>query len=41
VMISGIDAAVQDFALELGADTFLLKPFTKQQLHHCIDHLLN
>jgi two-component system OmpR family response regulator len=41
VMISGVDAAVRDLALEVGADNFLLKPFTKQQLHYCIDHLLN
>lgn len=41
IMISGVDAAVQDFALEVGADNFLPKPFTKQQLHHSIDSLLN
>lgn len=41
VMISGVDAAAQDFALENGADSFLPKPFTKQQLYSSIDSLLN
>jgi len=41
IMISGIDAAAQDFALEVGADNFLNKPFTKQQLNESIDQLLN
>lgn len=41
IMISGIDAAAQDFALEVGADNFLTKPFTKQQLHESIDRVLN
>src|ERR1700743_592854 len=27
IMISGIDAAARDFALEVGADNFLTKPF--------------
>ncbi|MBS1664546.1 MAG: response regulator [Bacteroidetes bacterium] len=41
VLITGVDRAIQDFALEAGADTFLSKPFTRQQLHHCVDDLLN
>jgi DNA-binding NtrC family response regulator len=41
IMISGVDAAAQDLALEIGADSFLPKPFTKQQLHESIDRLLN
>jgi two-component system OmpR family response regulator len=41
IMISGVDPAAEDFALELGADTFLSKPFTKRELHLSIDHLLN
>lgn len=41
VLITGVDRAIRDFALEAGADTFLSKPFTRQQLHQCIDKLLN
>jgi two-component system OmpR family response regulator len=41
IMISGVDAAAQDLALEVGADRFLTKPFTKQQLFHSIDSVLN
>ncbi|KAI9432310.1 response regulator receiver protein [Russula earlei] len=41
IMISGVDAAAEDVALEAGADTFLAKPFTKQKLHHSINTLLN
>ena len=41
IMISGVDAAVSDVALEIGADTFLRKPFTKKQLHESVQNLLN
>lgn len=41
MMITGIDPAARDFALELGADTFLSKPFTKQQLRSSISLLFN
>jgi two-component system, OmpR family, response regulator len=41
IMISGVDLAVRDIALENGADHFLPKPFTKTQLHESIRHLLN
>lgn len=41
IMISGIDAAAGDVALEIGADTFLSKPFTQRQLHQSIEQLLN
>jgi two-component system OmpR family response regulator len=41
MMISGVDAAAQDVALENGADNFLAKPFTKAQLHEKIKDLLN
>jgi two-component system, OmpR family, response regulator len=41
IMISGVDAAAQDVALENGADLFLKKPFTKAQLHNSVMELLN
>jgi len=41
IMISGVDAAAQDVALENGADAFLKKPFTKAQLHQTVNELLN
>lgn len=41
LMISGVDPETQDLALEIGADQFLSKPFTKAQLHESIKHLLN
>ncbi|HTJ11844.1 MAG TPA: response regulator [Dinghuibacter sp.] len=41
IMISGIDRAAEDVALETGADTFLSKPFTQRQLHQSIEKLLN
>lgn len=31
-MISGVDAAARDVAIENGADVFLNKPFTKDEL---------
>jgi two-component system OmpR family response regulator len=41
IMISGFDASVKDVALENGADFFLEKPFTKDQLFQSIKTLLN
>jgi DNA-binding response OmpR family regulator len=41
IMISGFDASAKDVALENGADFFLEKPFTKDQLYRSIKTLLN
>lgn len=41
IMISGVDPAVSDITLEVEADTFLRKPFTKKQLNESIQSLLN
>ena len=41
LMISGFDASAEDVALENGADVFLQKPFTKDQLYHSMMGLLN
>ena len=41
IMISGVDPEAEDAALEIGADSFLSKPFTKQQLQESITNLLN
>ncbi|MBD0277533.1 MAG: response regulator [Flavisolibacter sp.] len=41
IMISGFDNSAKDVALENGADLFLEKPFTKDQLYHSIKELLN
>jgi two-component system OmpR family response regulator len=41
IMISGVDMEVEDLALEIGADTFLAKPFTKRQIQDSIRNLLN
>jgi two-component system, OmpR family, response regulator len=40
IMISGVDAAAADAALATGADFFLRKPFTRQQLHASIEKVL-
>jgi hypothetical protein len=40
-MISGFDASVKDVALDNGADFFLEKPFTKEQLYQSIKTLSN
>ena len=40
IMITGYDASAEDVALENGADFFLEKPFTKQQLFESINTLL-
>jgi len=41
IVISGVDAAAADFALEMGADAFLSKPFTKEQLLTSVNSMLN
>lgn len=41
IMISGFDASAQDVALDNGADLFLQKPFTKDQLYTALNGLLN
>lgn len=41
IMISGVDAAAQDVAIENGADAFLKKPFTKAELYQSVTELLN
>ena len=41
IIISGVDAAAADFALEMGADAFLSKPFTKAELMASVNSLLN
>ena len=40
-MITGYDASAKDVAMENGADIFLEKPFTEQQLFDSIESLLN
>lgn len=41
IMISGFDSSVKDVALQNGADVFLEKPFSKDQLYKSITGLLN
>jgi DNA-binding NtrC family response regulator len=41
IMISGYDASAKDVAMENGADVFLEKPFTKDQLYNSIMGLLH
>ena len=41
IMISGYDASARDVALENGADLFLEKPFTRDQLYKSIVALLD
>lgn len=41
IMISGVDPAARDVAIENGADVFLNKPFTKAQLFKSVMDLLN
>jgi DNA-binding response OmpR family regulator len=41
IMISGYDGSAKDVALENGADVFLEKPFTRDQLYQSIIGLLN
>jgi two-component system, OmpR family, response regulator len=40
ILISGVDAAAGDLALEIGADDFLRKPFTKAKLLASVNSLL-
>ena len=40
IMISGFDRSAEDVALENGADIFLEKPFTRDQLYQAIQKLL-
>ena len=40
VMITGYDGAARDVALENGVDSFLEKPFTRQQLFESVQALL-
>jgi two-component system OmpR family response regulator len=41
IMITGYDASAKDVAIENGADIFLEKPFTRQQLFDAVTSLLN
>ncbi|MCE3282076.1 MAG: hypothetical protein K0Q66_813 [Chitinophagaceae bacterium] len=41
IMISGFDNAARDVALENGADVYLEKPFTREQLYQSILGLMN
>jgi DNA-binding response OmpR family regulator len=41
IMISGLGDAAMDVALDNGADIFLHKPFTREQLFHSVKNLLN
>ena len=41
IMISGYDGSAKDVALENGADTFIEKPFTREQLSQSVKALLN
>jgi DNA-binding NtrC family response regulator len=41
IMISGYDASAMDVALDNGADLFLEKPFTKDQLYQAVNSLLH
>lgn len=41
IMISGFDGAAKDVALENGADIYLEKPFTRDQLYQSIKGLMN
>lgn len=41
IMITGVDAAASDVAIENGADVFLKKPFTKAELFKSVSDVLN
>jgi len=40
IMITGVDAAAGDVAIENGADLFLKKPFTRAELHQAVNEIL-
>lgn len=40
IMISGVDAAASDVAIENGADLFLKKPFTRAELYQAVNEIL-
>lgn len=40
LMISGYGASIKDVALENGADIFLEKPFSREQIYQSIEELL-
>ena len=40
IMITGYDASAKDVAMENGADIFLEKPFTREQLYQSVVKLL-
>ncbi len=41
IMISGFDSSAKDVAMENGADIYLEKPFSKDQLYQSIKGLMN
>jgi two-component system OmpR family response regulator len=41
IMISGFDSSAKDLAMENGADDYIEKPFTKNQLFDSIARLVN
>lgn len=41
IMLTGYDASAGDVAIENGADLFLTKPFTREQLTSAVNGLLN
>ena len=41
IMITGFDASAGDVAIENGADLFLTKPFTKDQLKESVNKFIN
>lgn len=40
ILMTGVDAEVADLALEMGADAFLSKPFTRAKLMEAVDMVL-
>lgn len=41
IMISGLDAAARDVAIDNGADDFIEKPFTKADIFNAVNRLMN
>lgn len=41
IMISGVDAAARDVAIENGADDFIEKPFTRADIFQSVTRLMN